>query len=170
MRVVVNAGPLINLAKLGSLDLLWRLYPDVALPEEVSREVVDQGLRRRCADAVPVSLAIARQQIRVERGGPEDRSLGLGDLDVGERAAIQLALACRANLVLLDERRAREHAVRLGLAVTGTLGVIVRAYREGLVDIHSVRTIFNAIESEESIWISDDLVEREWRELSGGDR
>lgn len=59
----------------------------------------------------------------------------LARLDAGERQAIQLAKRVRADLLLMDEklgvRIAREH----GLAVTGTLGVLLHAAKAGLIDI-----------------------------------
>jgi predicted nucleic acid-binding protein len=47
-------------------------------------------------------------------------------LDSGERAAIALALDWKADLLLMDERAGAKEARRLGLTVTGTLGVLVR--------------------------------------------
>lgn len=55
------------------------------------------------------------------------------DLDRGEAEVIALAQEHRADLVILDERLARLHARRLGLAMTGTLGVLLRAKEQGLV-------------------------------------
>ena len=40
MNVVSNASPLINLARIGNLDLLQRLYGEILVPEAVWREVV----------------------------------------------------------------------------------------------------------------------------------
>lgn len=37
-------------------------------------------------------------------------------------------------LVIIDERLERRHAKRLGLRLTGTLGVLLKAKRLGLVD------------------------------------
>lgn len=56
-------------------------------------------------------------------------------LDAGEREVISLGLDVKADLVLLDEARGRRAAVEQGLAVAGTLGVLQRAARRGLVDL-----------------------------------
>jgi len=55
-------------------------------------------------------------------------------LDAGEDAALRLALQIQADLVLLDERRGRMIAAELGLAVTGTIGVLVEAGMRGIID------------------------------------
>jgi predicted nucleic acid-binding protein len=57
----------------------------------------------------------------------------LSDLDRGEAEVIALAQELGSDLVLIDERLARRHAKRLGLKLTGTLGVLLRAKRLGLI-------------------------------------
>jgi hypothetical protein len=55
-----------------------------------------------------------------------------GPLGRGERAAIARALAIGAGL-LSDDQEARVHAESLQLVVVGTLGVLIRGKRAGLV-------------------------------------
>ena len=62
-------------------------------------------------------------------------SLFICDLDPGEQDAIVLALHLNADLVLMDEREGVEEARRLGLTVTGTLGVLDRAAEGGLIEL-----------------------------------
>lgn len=57
------------------------------------------------------------------------------DLDPGEQDAIVLALHLNADLVLMDEREGVEEARRLGLTVTGTIGVLDRAAEGGLIEL-----------------------------------
>ena len=58
----------------------------------------------------------------------------LAGLDSGEKEAIGLALSVKADLVLLDEARGWRAAEHVGLKVTGTLAVLDRAARVGLID------------------------------------
>jgi predicted nucleic acid-binding protein len=57
------------------------------------------------------------------------------DLDLGERAAIALAEAVRADLLLIDEAAGRAEARRRHLRVTGTLGVLRAGAERGVVDV-----------------------------------
>ncbi len=55
---------------------------------------------------------------------------------IGERAAIQLAVRIGAELVLIDEREGAAVARSMGLAVTGTLGILDLAAGRGLLRLH----------------------------------
>jgi predicted nucleic acid-binding protein len=74
-------------------------------------------------------------------------------LDDGERQAITLAYASGPNAsLLIDERAGRNEAERLGLQITGTLGVLLIAHHRGLLDIresigHLRATTFKATDS-----------------------
>lgn len=56
-------------------------------------------------------------------------------MDRGERDAIVLALHLKADLVLMDEREGVQEARRLGLTVTGTLGILDRAAERGVIEL-----------------------------------
>jgi predicted nucleic acid-binding protein len=59
-------------------------------------------------------------------------------LDIGEAAAIALAIELRADRLLIDERDGRVIAQKLGIAVAGTLAVLRDAGLAGLIDFHAV--------------------------------
>ena len=66
--------------------------------------------------------------------------------DYGEAEVIALALEKKTDLVLLDEKEAREVAERLGFRVLGTVGLLIWAKREGL--IKSVQENLDALREE----------------------
>ena len=55
------------------------------------------------------------------------------DLHQGEAEAIRLALETEADWLLIDEKEGREMARRLGLPVTGVLGLLLRAKSMGQI-------------------------------------
>ncbi len=127
-EVVVNATPIISLALIGQLNLLQRLYGNVVIPPAIAAEVAAGG---------PQGIGVAELQtspwIQVRPLSDPTRADLISDLDRGEAEVIALAQELNADLVILDERLGRQHARRLGLRLTGTLGVLLLAKRRGLV-------------------------------------
>jgi predicted nucleic acid-binding protein len=52
---------------------------------------------------------------------------------LGESSAVALALETMNAVLIIDDRRARQFALDLGLEITGTLGVLIRAYDAGVI-------------------------------------
>ncbi len=121
---MTNTTPLITLAGVGLLDLLPLLYDKVWAP----RIVLDEYQ----AKAPPTEPDLAQATwLTVVDAVIIDPTLPL--LDVGEAAALSLAQTIRARLILLDERKARRIAARIGLQVAGTLAVLLRVKQQRLI-------------------------------------
>jgi len=129
--VVSDTSAVLNLARIGRLELLRLLYQQVLIPSAVSLELSDS--RNDLPPAVDLAsmpwliVASATDRNRVQELREE--------LDAGEAEAIVLAIERRADILLVDERRARKTATAAGLAVTGLIGVVARAKRDGLIDL-----------------------------------
>ncbi len=123
--VVSDAGPLISLGRMDLLHLLARLFAEVQVPQAVIAECMARPLN---SDAQRIRLALESGLLLACTAAPLDAP----ELDPGESEAISRALEIGADL-LIDERAARVRAAALGIVVTGTLGVLVRARRKGLV-------------------------------------
>lgn len=127
--IVSDSSPLIHLSRIGRLGLLRELFREILVPHAVYREVVIEGRGRPGSGEVEEASWISVMKIRNEQ---LKRVLQLV-LDEGEAEAIVLALETSANLVLLDDREARLQAKRLGLKVAGTIGILLRAKKLGLI-------------------------------------
>jgi len=117
--VVSNTSPIINLAWVGQLGLLKKLYGQVLVPEAVYHEVVVAGAGKPGAREVDTDPSFVRSALA-------DNALAkalLSELDPGEAEAIALAVERNADLVLLDERRARTVAERYSLPMMGDFSV-----------------------------------------------
>ena len=128
--VVSDSSPLIHLSQIGRLNLLGKLFGELSIPHAVYHEVVLEGRERPGSREVREASWIKVVRVRNEY---LKRILQLL-LDEGEAEAIVLALEANASLVLLDDREARLQAKRLGLRVTGTLGILLRAKKLGLIE------------------------------------
>jgi uncharacterized protein len=78
------------------------------------------------------------------------------EVDAGEAAALALGVSLQADLVLMDEMRGRAIARRLGLAVAGTLGIVVRAKRGGMIP--AARPVIDQVRTLGGLWVADELV------------
>ncbi len=93
MKVVSNASPLINLARIGQLSLLPRIFERILIPEAVWQEVVVDG------DDQPGAKELL-QADWVERAEVSNRQLVRSlrqELDPGEAEAIALQSAARMS-------------------------------------------------------------------------
>ena len=159
MKTISNSGPMMSLAKLGSLDLLYDLYGQIYIPFAVYYEIVVHGLDFGYPDAYYVKSAILKDHIAVINvsDGEMPDSISNLPLDIGEKQSLYLAIRDKFDLILLDDFVAREEAKKLGLSIKGTLGVIIQAYREGYINLDMVEEIIQAIIARDDIWISDEL-------------
>jgi predicted nucleic acid-binding protein len=118
-RVVISdSSCLIGLLNIGRLDLLQELYGEVWTTPQVIAEV-GAGLPRwiivqEASDKVLVTQLLA-------------------SIDQGEATAIALATEFQDVVVILDDLDARAAAIRLGLELTGTLGVLLLAKQAGII-------------------------------------
>lgn len=116
--IISDTSCLIILTNIGELELLHKTYKEIITTVEVASEY---------GSAVPSWIEIAapkdkhRQQI-----------LEL-QLDKGEASAIALAMETGNSILILDDYKARQVATKLGLEITGTLGVIVKAKKTGVI-------------------------------------
>ena len=127
--IVVNTGPLLALQACEASHLLVELHAPVLVPDVVLREILrgpeagaEHGLRTSLSGAEIVPLM-----------GPPP-PLVAAHLDPGEAAVLGLALERGIALVAIDERRGRLVARSLGLRVTGSIGILLRAKRLGLIE------------------------------------
>ncbi len=148
--VVVNTTPIVALSLVGHLPLLARLYARVVIPLAVQAEVFAGGSRGIGVQELQDAHWIQRMPLYDPR-----RADLLTDLDRGEAEVLALAQELPADLVILDERLARRHARHLGLPLTGTLGVLLRAKQAQYIP--ALRPLITAIR-QGGIWLSDPLV------------
>lgn len=148
--VVANNTPLVALWVLGRVDLLRDLFGEVLIPESVHQEFLatERSVRQQALDNAPWIQATALDQPR--------RALAFAGLDRGEADVLALAEERQARLVIIDERRGRRYARRMGFPLTGTLGVLLLAKERSLVP--RVAPLIEELR-EAGLYISQGLVE-----------
>ncbi len=147
--VVLNNTPLVAFWAIGRLDLLRDLFKEVLIPQEVEKEFLatEEATRRQ-------ALAEAPWVKTIQLSSPR-RAIPYVGLDPGEAAVLAVAEERDARLVILDDKKGRQFAKRMGIPLTGTLGVLLRAKEAGLIDSVSdaIRQLLKA-----GLFLSSDLV------------
>lgn len=151
-KVVVNTTPLIALSHVGQINLLKELYGEIIIPEAVYKEL-SVKTESVCKKAVDNSL----DWIRVEKiKNLMAREMYKTQLHDGEVEVMILSKEIKADVVIIDDANAKKYAKYLKLPVTGTLGVLIRAKREGYID--RLEPILRQM-TERGIYISQSLIE-----------
>lgn len=131
MTVVSNSSPLITLARIRQLQLLSDFYGQILIPTEVHEEIVVAG--RGLPGAEEVRKADWIQVRTAPSGSGPSLSQSITGLGAGERSAILLAKDLSADLLLLDEWKARRIAQTAGLSVVGCVGILEAGARTGKI-------------------------------------
>lgn len=150
MIVVSDTSPITNLIKIGRLELLLDLFHEVVVPKEVFEEL--------CVLPEQAALLIQAKWLRVE--APQNIPLLeqlAKQMDMGEAASIVISLQLHADLLLMDERKGRRAATELGIAVTGLLGIVLRAKEKGLID--NAGQVIDELVLQTNFRVSDRLIE-----------
>jgi predicted nucleic acid-binding protein len=151
LAAVSDAGPLIHLAEIDSLELL-ATFDTLLVPETVHDEVEAGGVPGELADLSYELVESDESRVSGEK------------LDAGERAAIAVAEEQRVAL-LTDDFAAREAAFDAGVEVHGSIGVIALGYGRGLLDRDEAASLMRALQRETSLFVTEAVVERGIRML-----
>ena len=116
--IISDTSCLIVLSKIGEMDLLKKVYGSIFTTQDIASEF---------GDSLPEWIDV------LEVKDPFKQQLLELQIDKGESSAIALALEIPGSTVILDDFKARKIAIKLGIQVTGTLGVVIRARQKGII-------------------------------------
>lgn len=136
--LVVNASPLILLARIDRLDLLASLAKLLVVPEAVIREIEAGSDRDRTADQIKALPSVLRADDQ-----PVPDRIRFWDLGAGESQVLAHGLERPGSEVVLDDLAARRCARSLDLPMIGTLGVVILCRHRGVVS--AARPVIEAL-------------------------
>jgi predicted nucleic acid-binding protein len=137
---IINASPVIALARVGLGELLARLPEQAALPQAVAEEL------SIAPEDDPARQALESGLFKIIKAPAIPDSILAWDLGKGESAVLAYALTHRESVAILDDGAARRCARSLSLPVTGTLAVVILAKQYGLIEsaaqvLHALRGV-----------------------------
>lgn len=106
------------MSKIEELDLLKKVYGQIITTSDIVEEFGEE---------LPEWIIIENVNDKSRQ-----RILEL-QIDRGESSAIALALEIPNSTLILDDFKARKIAQQLGIPVTGTIGVIIKAKLNGII-------------------------------------
>lgn len=150
MILVLDASPLITLARIGSLVLLHQLTNQIVIPDAVYAESVSRAQGR------PGSLEIAQTDWLIRRTVENQGQVRLlhTRVGLGEAEAIVLTREIKADAVVLDDATARRLAEQEGCRVVGLLGLLVAGKQRGLLS--AIKPLLDAMRNS-GVFVGDEL-------------
>lgn len=137
--IISDTSCFIVLGNIGELDLLQKTYGQIITTFEIASEY-GQNLPQWVEVKTPSDTY--RQKILEIQ------------LDKGEASAIALAIEIPESIVIIDDYKARKLAEKLGLTITGTIGVIIKAKLHGIIPF--IKPYLDKIRKT-NFYISDEL-------------
>jgi len=149
--VVSDSTILIGLAKIGELNLLKKVFSKIYIPEEVFKEVVEKGRKKPGSEDIKTASWIKSKSVKDKI----QVAFLMGNLEKGEAEVLVLAKELKADLVLVDEEKARKSAAIAGFDIMGLLGLLVLAKKLNLID--EIRPLIDKLKSKK-FRISDKII------------
>lgn len=157
MTIISDTTPIISLIKINRLDLLEKLFEEVLIPEAVYRELTTNALFENEAKIVKTSSFLKTSSVQ------NRKSLQLlqavSGLDDGESEAIVLADELKSDVLIMDERKGRKVAEKLGIKITGTVGVLLQSYSENMISSDEIKTYLDQLKNS-NIRLSESLIQK----------
>ena len=116
--IISDTSCLIALTNINCLDVLKQLYETILITPEVANEY---------GDPLPawIKIKVVNDTKKIDAFSKF--------IDIGESSAIALAMETTEAILIIDDKEARQFALSLGLKITGTLGILIRAHKQGVV-------------------------------------
>ncbi len=153
MIALSDSGPLIALSKINYLYILSEFFKEIIIPQAVWIEVVEKGKERPGSKEVQDANWIIVNKVKNILGTEALKH----EIGIGESETIILAKELNADIVLIDDRIAREIAKSMGLNVVGTLMIIYEAINRKIIN-EDFREIIKVMRKN-NIWISDEILD-----------
>ena len=140
--IIGDSSALIALSIVGKLELLETLYDTLYIPQAVYDEVTK--LEKKQSDILKVFL-----KERVKTVELNLKKLGLG---IGELEAITLYKQLNADVLLIDDNRAKKYALLNDVRVVGSLGILIKAKEKGYIE--KIKPLLDKLQDSD-IFVSD---------------
>lgn len=141
MKVVCDSTVFIGLAKIRKIELLKQIFREVFIPDAVFNEVVTSGKGRPGVKEIANAKWIKREPIKDQR----TVEILIAELGQGEAEVLVLGKELNADLLIIDDERARTAATSAGFNIIGLAGILLFAKQLKLIP--SVKALLDQLQS-----------------------
>ncbi len=126
-KLVVNASPIISLARIGCADFLSRLFDKFIIPEGVFQEITEYKYNDPA-----VEWLNAQNYQAIIRTIEVPEIISEWNLGKGESQVVAFACQSRDFAAAIDDRAAKKCAEVFSISISGTIAIIIKAKQMGL--------------------------------------
>lgn len=155
VEAVSDTGPLIHLSQIDKLESL-RIVDRLFIPSEVEDEFRKGGSLKKLNE-----LDIL--EVKEVGGTHADSAKAISrkfGLELGEAEAIVIAKKEGISLIFTDDLTARRVSMMRGIGAYGSIGILLRAYRERIIPEEETITAIRQLQSNSSLYLTSDLAKR----------
>lgn len=156
ISVVTDAGPIIHLSEIQCMHVLTvfrTLHVPIVVWHEILRYVSERDIN------FPEKLAIRHHALESERIQQWVAANALEQLHAGEQACLWLCDTLRVQIILTDDLAVRDVAKQREITPVGSLGVLIRAYRNGVLTLSQTEHELLALQKTSSLFVTNAVVE-----------
>ena len=141
-----DTSPILHLHELSNSDLLGifnKVYISDIVKSELLGHKVNPGRKIMIKNANKDQTALLSKKY---------------GLDLGEASILALCKALQVSIMLTDDLDAREAAKQLDIQPAGTVGIILRCYREKKINFNRAKKLLLELSSKSSLFITSGLI------------
>ena len=148
-KAVSNTGPILHLNEINLIKAL-QVFQEVYIAEEVKNELIGNKLN------IPKRIKLIN--LKPQFKDVAEILVNKFSLDLGESQSIALALQEKVDYFLTDDLDARTVANVHGIEAHGTVGIILRAFREKIINKETAIKKVRELYAVSSLFITKDLI------------
>lgn len=150
-NAVIDTGPLIHLHEIDQLEIITAVFSNLHIPEYVKREIRNEPILKFIAlhsDRIKVH-PVSEPELFPVKDAYSKFQLHLADL-----AVVTVLLKISDSLALTDDLALRRAIESNGRTVVGTVGILFKAYKRGVIDKPRLIELIDRIFNDSSLYLS----------------
>ena len=152
---VIDTGPIIHLIEIKGLEVL-EIFDHIIIPETVIDELEIKGKFNEKMLPKRISTKIITLDKKIiahsKKIGAKYKLSGV------DSTVLSTAISKKLKLIITDDLELREISQEFGLTPIGSIGIILRAYRENIIDKRTAMGLLDKLYKQSSLFITKELI------------